>query len=104
MTFTTPISRGRSSGRANLPQRRTPVRRTLQERPRPARRPSGRWAYCPRQAAWASAAACPKAIDTVAVTRPPELRNPHMIFIDNVLGNYFRPEGGGLTLHRNLAQ
>ena len=40
----------------------------------------------------------PKAIDTVAVTRPPELRNPHMIFIDNVLGNYFRPEGGGLTL------
>ncbi len=39
----------------------------------------------------------PKAIDTVAVTRPPEPRNPHMIFIDNVPGNYFRP-GGGLTL------
>ena len=40
----------------------------------------------------------PKAIDTVAVTRPAELREPHMIFIDNVLGNYFRPEAGGLTL------
>jgi sarcosine oxidase subunit beta len=40
----------------------------------------------------------PKAIDTVAVTRPPELREPHMVFIDNVLGNYFRPEAGGLTL------
>ncbi|HXJ83878.1 MAG TPA: FAD-binding oxidoreductase [Candidatus Methylomirabilis sp.] len=40
----------------------------------------------------------PKAIDTVAVTRPAELREPHMVFIDNVLGNYFRPEAGGLTL------
>ena len=40
----------------------------------------------------------PKAIDTVAVTRPAELREPHMIFIDNVLGNYFRPEAGCLTL------
>jgi len=40
----------------------------------------------------------PKAIDTVAVTRPPELAKGHMVFIDNVLGNYFRPESGGLTL------
>src|SRR5262245_2489546 len=40
----------------------------------------------------------PKAIDTVAVSRPPTLRDPHMVFIDNVLGNYFRPEAGGLTL------
>ena len=40
----------------------------------------------------------PKAIDTVAVARPPELKNPHMVFIDNVQGNYFRPEAGGLTL------
>ena len=40
----------------------------------------------------------PKAIDTVAVTRPAELREPHMVFIDNVLGNYLRPETGGLTL------
>jgi len=40
----------------------------------------------------------PKAIDTLAVTRPAELRVPHLIFIDNVLGNYFRPEAGGLTL------
>jgi sarcosine oxidase subunit beta len=40
----------------------------------------------------------PKAIDTVAVTRPPELDTGHMVFIDNVQGNYFRPESGGLTL------
>jgi len=40
----------------------------------------------------------PKAIDTVAVSRPAELAVPHMTFIDNVLGNYFRPEAGGLTL------
>ncbi len=40
----------------------------------------------------------PKAIDTVAVTRPPELAKGHMVYIDNVLGNYFRPESGGLTL------
>ena len=39
-----------------------------------------------------------KAIDTVAVTRPPELGKGHMVFIDNVQGNYFRPEAGGLTL------
>ena len=39
----------------------------------------------------------PKAIDTVAVTRPPELGS-HMVFIDNVQGNYFRMEAGGLTL------
>jgi glycine/D-amino acid oxidase-like deaminating enzyme len=40
----------------------------------------------------------PKAIDTVAVARPPELQQGHMVFIDNVQGNYFRPEAGGLTL------
>jgi sarcosine oxidase, subunit beta len=40
----------------------------------------------------------PKAIDTVLVTRPPELASPHMIFIDNVQGTYFRPESGVLTL------
>ncbi len=39
----------------------------------------------------------PKAIDTVAVARPAELPS-HMVFIDNVSGNYFRPEAGGLTL------
>jgi sarcosine oxidase, subunit beta len=39
----------------------------------------------------------PKAIDTVAVARPPELPS-HMVFIDNVQGNYFRMEAGGLTL------
>jgi glycine/D-amino acid oxidase-like deaminating enzyme len=40
----------------------------------------------------------PKAIDTVVVTRPPELSDPHMVFIDNVLGSYFRPESGILTI------
>jgi glycine/D-amino acid oxidase-like deaminating enzyme len=40
----------------------------------------------------------PKAIDTVAVARPFEMRQGHMVFIDNVQGNYFRPEAGGLTL------
>ncbi|HKZ03993.1 MAG TPA: FAD-binding oxidoreductase [Methylomirabilota bacterium] len=40
----------------------------------------------------------PKAIDTVAVSRPPELARGHMVFIDNAQGSYFRPEAGGLTL------
>ena len=40
----------------------------------------------------------PKAIDTVAVTRPPALAQGHMVFIDNVQGSYFRTEAGGLTL------
>jgi sarcosine oxidase subunit beta len=39
----------------------------------------------------------PKAIDTVAVTRPADLPS-HMVFIDNVQGNYFRMEAGGLSL------
>lgn len=39
-----------------------------------------------------------KAIDTVAVSRPPELARGHMVFIDNAQGSYFRPEAGGLTL------
>jgi glycine/D-amino acid oxidase-like deaminating enzyme len=39
----------------------------------------------------------PKAIDTVAVTRPADLPS-HFVFIDNVQGNYFRTESGGLTL------
>ena len=33
-----------------------------------------------------------------AVTRPAELAQPHMVFIDNVQGNYFRPESGILTI------
>jgi sarcosine oxidase subunit beta len=40
----------------------------------------------------------PKAIDTVLVTRPTDLAKPHVIFIDNVLGTYFRPESSILTL------
>src|SRR5437016_8508890 len=39
-----------------------------------------------------------KGIDTVVVTRPAELARPHVIFIDNVQGSYFRPESGILTL------
>src|SRR6266851_408900 len=38
----------------------------------------------------------PKAIDTVAVARPPELAKGHMVFIDNVQGNYFPPEAAGV--------
>jgi sarcosine oxidase subunit beta len=34
----------------------------------------------------------------VAVTRPPELAQGHMVFIDNAQGSYFRTEAGGLTL------
>jgi sarcosine oxidase subunit beta len=40
----------------------------------------------------------PKAIDTVVVTRPPELATPHFVFIDHVLGTYYRPESGILTI------
>ena len=39
-----------------------------------------------------------KAIDTVLVTRPPDLAEPHMTVIDNVLGSYFRPESGIMTI------
>ena len=39
-----------------------------------------------------------KAIDTVLVTRPPELAAPHMTVIDTVQGTYFRPESGILTI------
>jgi sarcosine oxidase, subunit beta len=40
----------------------------------------------------------PKALDTVVVTRPPELAEPHVTFIDNAQGTYFRTESGILTL------
>jgi sarcosine oxidase subunit beta len=43
-------------------------------------------------------AARPKAIDTMLVTRPPELAKPHMVVIDHVLGTYFRPESDVLTI------
>jgi sarcosine oxidase, subunit beta len=33
-----------------------------------------------------------KGLDTVQVTRPAALADPHMVFIDNVQGSYFRPE------------
>jgi sarcosine oxidase, subunit beta len=40
----------------------------------------------------------PQAIDTVVVRRPPSLAAPHMTVIDHVLGTYFRPESGTMTL------
>ena len=40
----------------------------------------------------------PKAIDTMLVTRPAEVRDPHLIVIDNVQRTYFRPESRTLTL------
>ena len=43
-------------------------------------------------------AARPKALDTMLVTRPPEIAKPHMVVIDHVLGTYFRPEGNGQTI------
>src|SRR5436190_1564606 len=43
-------------------------------------------------------AARPKALDTMLVTRPPELARPHMVVIDHVLGTYFRPEGEAQTI------
>ncbi len=39
-----------------------------------------------------------KAIDTVLVTRPPELAEPHVTVIDVIQGTYFRPESGILTI------
>jgi len=43
-------------------------------------------------------AARPKAIDTMLVTRPPDMAEPHMVVIDHVLGTYFRPESDVLTI------
>ena len=40
----------------------------------------------------------PKALDTMVVTRPPELAAPHMVFIDHVQGTYFRPESDVQTI------
>ena len=39
-----------------------------------------------------------KALDTVQVERPAALADPHMVFIDNVQGSYFRPESGIRTI------
>ena len=43
-------------------------------------------------------AARPKALDTMLVTRPPEMARPHMVVLDHVLGTYFRPESDVLTI------
>lgn len=39
-----------------------------------------------------------KAIHTAVVRRPPPLREPHLTYIDNPQGTYFRPEGQDLTI------
>jgi sarcosine oxidase subunit beta len=39
-----------------------------------------------------------KGLDTVQVERPAALADPHMVFIDNVQGSYFRPESGIRTI------
>ena len=39
-----------------------------------------------------------KGLDTVQVTRPAALAQPHLVFIDNVQGSYFRPESGIRTI------
>ncbi|HET7340407.1 MAG TPA: FAD-binding oxidoreductase [Methylomirabilota bacterium] len=59
---------------------------------------AGAWA--PRLCAeiGVTVAARAKAIDTVLVTRPPELAAPHVVVIDHVLGTYFRPESDTLTI------
>jgi sarcosine oxidase subunit beta len=59
---------------------------------------AGAWAPRLCREAGVELPARPKAIDTVVVTRPAELATPHMVFIDNVLGTYFRPESGVLTV------
>jgi sarcosine oxidase subunit beta len=43
-------------------------------------------------------AARPKALDTMLVTRPPEMATPHMVVLDHVQGTYFRPESDVLTI------
>src|SRR3972149_719242 len=40
----------------------------------------------------------PKRILTAVVSRPIGFEDPHMVYIDNAVGTYFRPETGGLTL------
>jgi sarcosine oxidase, subunit beta len=39
-----------------------------------------------------------KGVDTVLVRRPAELAAPHVTVIDNILGTYYRPESGALTI------
>jgi sarcosine oxidase subunit beta len=59
---------------------------------------AGAWAPRLCREAGLEIPARPKGLDTVLVTRPPELARPHLVFIDNALGTYFRPESGSLTL------
>ena len=59
---------------------------------------TGAWAPRLCREAGIALDARPKALDTMLVTRPPALATPHMVFIDHVLGTYFRPESDVLTI------
>jgi glycine/D-amino acid oxidase-like deaminating enzyme len=59
---------------------------------------AGAWALPLCRAIGLDLPARTKAIDTVLVTRPPELREPHMVVIDTIQATYFRPESGILTI------
>jgi sarcosine oxidase subunit beta len=59
---------------------------------------AGAWAVPLCRAVGLALPARTKAIDTVLVTRPPELAAPHMTVIDTVQSTYFRPESGILTI------
>ena len=59
---------------------------------------TGAWAGPLCRAAGVEVPVRPQAIDTAAVQRPPGLAAPHMTLIDHVLGTYFRPESGTMTL------
>jgi sarcosine oxidase subunit beta len=59
---------------------------------------AGAWALRLCRAIGIELPARTKAIDTVLVTRPPELAAPHMTIIDLPQGTYLRPESGVLTI------
>jgi glycine/D-amino acid oxidase-like deaminating enzyme len=59
---------------------------------------AGAWAPRLCQEIGVSNSARPKALDTMLVTRPPELARPHMVVLDHVLGTYFRPESDVQTI------
>ena len=59
---------------------------------------AGAWAPRLCREAMVALPARVKGIDTVVVIRPPELSTPHMTVIDNILGTYYRPESGVLTI------
>jgi sarcosine oxidase subunit beta len=59
---------------------------------------AGAWAPRLCQEIGLAISARPKALDTMLVTRPPEMAKPHMVVLDHVLGTYFRPESDVQTI------